>query len=448
MSCKEHCEHKATAPAPDRRDTLLGLISGAGLLGLRSLATGLPAAFLMNPRAALAQTSADYKPTFLVMATSGSGDALNANTPGSYDDPTIKHPHDDEGNPLPGFEKADVDLGGTKVKGAAVWNTAPADFRSRALFFHHATLTANHGDEPRVLKLMGAVRRSEMLTSFIAKTLQPALGTIQRQPIVLSGEVLQFEGRYQPRLQPTGMKSVLASQTGVEQSLQKLRDSSLDKLNAALKGSRNTTAQRAYMDSLALSQAQVRKLSEDFATDLADIKDNNANASTITAALLIKMGVTPAIQLHFGFSGDNHIDDNWDDETGSHATTIGTNLATFYAQLAKHDLLDKVTLSVVNVFGRTLAPNKIGRDHNSAHNVGIIAGPAIKPGVVGGVLANKGALSIDPQSGGVASSGGITQTDSLASFGKTVARACGVDDATVDDEITQGQWVRGAFNKG
>ena len=37
-----------------RRDALLSMLFGAGLVGLRSLATGVPAAILMNPRKALA----------------------------------------------------------------------------------------------------------------------------------------------------------------------------------------------------------------------------------------------------------------------------------------------------------------------------------------------------------------------------------------------------------
>lgn len=433
--------------SPERRDALRTFLFGAGMVGLRSLATGLPASFLMNPRKALAQNSSTYKPTFLVIATSQNGDSLNANAPGTYDDPTIIHPTAD-GSPISGFQAADVDLGGTKVKGAAVWNTAPAAFRSRALFFHHATLTASHGDEPRVLKLMGAVRRSEMLSSLIAKNLAESLGTIQRQPMVLGPEVLQFEGRYQPRLRPTGLKSVLASQTGLARELQELRDTSLDRLNALLKGSRTTTAQRAYMDQLALSQAQVRRLGDQYASDLSAIDDDSNLSEALVAPMLIRMGVSPVVQIRLGFSGDNHTDDGWDDETSQHSNSITTCLGGFYQKLEEYELLDKVSLAIFNVFGRTLVPRQIGRDHNPAHAVGILAGPAIKPGVVGGVTAAKGARPIDPNSGAIAESGGISQTDSLASYGKTIARACGVDEAVIEDQITQGQWVKSAFVSG
>ena len=37
-----------------RRQALMSTLFGAGYVGLRALATGLPASFLMNPRAALA----------------------------------------------------------------------------------------------------------------------------------------------------------------------------------------------------------------------------------------------------------------------------------------------------------------------------------------------------------------------------------------------------------
>src|SRR6185369_4498973 len=41
-----------------RRQTLLSALFGAGYVGLRALATGLPASFLLNPRRALAAAPA------------------------------------------------------------------------------------------------------------------------------------------------------------------------------------------------------------------------------------------------------------------------------------------------------------------------------------------------------------------------------------------------------
>src|SRR5256885_1219106 len=79
-----------------RRDMLLSTLFGTGYVGLRSLATGLPASFLLGPRRALAQgmpaaCAASDKAQFVIFNTSGAGDPINANAPGTYDDPNIAH---------------------------------------------------------------------------------------------------------------------------------------------------------------------------------------------------------------------------------------------------------------------------------------------------------------------------------------------------------------------
>ena len=63
------------------------------LVGLRALATGLPTSFLLNPRRALAANAmpalhrAD-KAQYIIFNTSGGGDPINANVPGTYEIPT------------------------------------------------------------------------------------------------------------------------------------------------------------------------------------------------------------------------------------------------------------------------------------------------------------------------------------------------------------------------
>ena len=85
-----------------RREVILGALFGAGSIGLRALATGLPASILLNPRASLAEACADReRAQFLIWATSGSGDPANANMPGTYDDPGIAHPQDAAMMPTP-----------------------------------------------------------------------------------------------------------------------------------------------------------------------------------------------------------------------------------------------------------------------------------------------------------------------------------------------------------
>ena len=472
MSCKEHDAHEHASGyhkydndlerplSPTRREALKRMVFGAGGVGLTALATGLPPAFILNPRAALAQTNSEYVPTGLIVATSGNGDSMNVNTPGSYEDPATIHPTTNGTTPVAGFEPTDIKLGTVTRTGAKIWNNVPEAFRNRMSFIHHATLTANHGDEPRVHKLMGAVRRDEMLISLIAKTLKPALGSIQAAPIGLDSEVIQFEGRYQPRLTPIGFRQVMKLPgEGLPRELLARRDVYLDKINAALKGSRSTTAQRAFLDRLALSQAQVRQLGEEFATQVNTITTNTADGQVIAAPLLLKMKVTPAVFIHMRFSDDNHADIDWaaeaglttaTDANGRYGVSGGVELVKkLYANMtsAGIDIADSTTFAILNVFGRELRTGVQGRGHNSVHNVAVIAGPAVQGSVIGGTQGQS-ATNIDPTTGASVSSGGISLTDSLASLGKTLARACGVDNELINDEITQGQVIGAALTKG
>ena len=80
-----------------RRDALLTALFGTGHVGLRALATGLPAWFIANPRLATAQTldcaiMAKEKLQYLVLSTSSSGDPMNCNVPGTYEAAPIIHP--------------------------------------------------------------------------------------------------------------------------------------------------------------------------------------------------------------------------------------------------------------------------------------------------------------------------------------------------------------------
>ena len=76
-------------PSPNRRQALLTGLFGTGYVGLRAMATGLPAWFLMNPRRASAQDmacmlAAKDKAQFLVVSASSAGDSISCNCPGTY----------------------------------------------------------------------------------------------------------------------------------------------------------------------------------------------------------------------------------------------------------------------------------------------------------------------------------------------------------------------------
>ena len=96
-----------------RRSLIGKTVFGAGALGLRALATGLPLSFLSRPLQAQDFTCTDKsKAQYLIIATSSAGDPLNANVPGTYAFPEIAHALD------PAMAPTDFNLGGTPVKGS------------------------------------------------------------------------------------------------------------------------------------------------------------------------------------------------------------------------------------------------------------------------------------------------------------------------------------------
>ena len=72
----------------NRRQLLASALAGAGLVGLRSMATGLPISFLLNPKSARADGACAASAQFLILSMSANGDALNCNVPGTYDLPS------------------------------------------------------------------------------------------------------------------------------------------------------------------------------------------------------------------------------------------------------------------------------------------------------------------------------------------------------------------------
>ena len=433
-----------TISKPSRRQALLGSLCGAGLLGIRSLATGLPISFLLNPRVARADDSGGPTPQFLILSTSGGGDPLNANAPGSYADPRVIHPA-----MTPSIDPTSISLGGTNVTAAKPWSSLPQAVLDRASFFHCATLTNNHTDEQKVMALMGATKNEEMLVSICSKALQAPLGTLQPQPVVLgaevSGELLSYQGQMQPRLYPRGLKATLATPSGPLANLQQYRDADLNRIHALLKQSR-TPAEQAFLDKVVLSQKQVRLISQQLLDKLSSITADDQDNQVLAAAVLIKMQVAPVVSVHIGFGSDNHSDPGFADETGSLSTGMAT-VNNLMQHLSDLGLQDQTTFAMWNVFGRTLDSNN-GRNHYGNHHVSVMIGKNVKAGVIGGIdPASKDlrASPIDSTTGAASPGGDITYEETLASMGKTLGAVLGVDPSVLDDAVTSGKTVKGAL---
>lgn len=437
---------------PSRREALMSGLFGAGWIGLRALATGLPIAVLTRPRDAWARNPAvscfsKDKAQYIILSTSGGGDPVNGSVPGTYDDPKIMHPLDPTMAPLP------MTIGGKQYTAATPWATLPPSVVARTCFFHHTTLTNAHPNQPKVMSLMGAIKQQEMLVSVLAKQLAPCLGTVQAEPVTIGatgpGEALSFEGRHLPILSAPGLRALLTSPAGPLTSLQKIRDADLNRLNDLFKKD-GTPAQTAFLDGYATSQQQVRQISQDLLNTLSSIKDNSV-ASQITAAIaLIKMNVSPVIAIHIPFGGDNHDDKDLLKEAAQTVAGVAS-IADLMQQLASAKLQDQVTFVSMNVFGRTMSiahKGYMGRDHLANHHCSVMIGKGIRGSVIGGVApkaSDYGALPISSQTGQGDPNGDVIFEDTLGSVGKTIGAAVGVDRAVLDDRITQGKVIAPAL---
>ena len=432
-----------------RRQLLLSTLFGAGAIGLRALATGLPVSFLLRPRKALADLPATCanmaKAQYIIFATSGSGDPINANVPGTYGDPNIAHSLD------PTMAPTRLTIAGKPYTAAQPWSTLPQTVLDRTCFWHLMTNTPVHPKEPDVLKLMGSTTPTEMFPSLLAKYLAPCLGTIQPQPVSVGAtspsEGLSFAGAALPIIPPQALKSTLTTMSGPLGNLQTLRDQTLNQLYDLYKNGASP-AQKAYIDSLVASQQQVRGISQSLLTSLENIRDNSV-ASQITAALaLIQMNVTPCVAIHIPFGGDNHNDAALKNESAQHVSGVAA-IGTLMSGLAAAGLSDKVTFVSLNVFGRTIGPsNTDGRQHNPNHQVSVTIGKPLKGGVIGGVAPvsnDYGATAINSSTGAGSSGGDIAAIDTLASFAKTVMSSVGVGDSDISATIKNGKVIPAAL---
>jgi hypothetical protein len=431
-----------------RRNLLVSTLFGAGYVGLRSLATGVPASILMKGRRAFAGTAttcADAsKAQYIIMSTSYLGDPINANAPGAYGVSGVYT------NPAFGAGTA-LTLGGVRTTAALPWAQLPQSVLDRMAFWHLMTNTPVHPKEPDVLRLQGATDKNEMLPSVLAKQLAPCLNTVQTQPITIGAvtpsESLSFDGAVLPIVPPLALKSTLSAPDSPLQNLQALRDQTLAKLNDIYKQGA-TPAQKSYIDSLVQSQSELRGMNDSLISLLDAISDNGVDSQITAAIALIRMNVTSVVCMHIPFGGDNHHDAGLANEAAE--TTSGVQaIGSLMSQLQSANLQDKVTFMSLNVFGRTLNGSSVnGRQHNPNHQVSITIGKAFRAGVIGGlgqVGGDFGALDIDSSSGAGHSGADISAQDTLASFGKTVLTGIGVDSATTAQLIPGGKVIQGAL---
>jgi hypothetical protein len=437
-----------------RRDALLTALFGTGGIGLRALATGLPAWFIANPRSATAQglqcaIMAKEKLQYLILSTSSSGDPMNCNVPGTYEAAPIIHPTQ------PTMAASTVTLGGKTYGCALPWadvavgGALSAATLSRTAFIHHTTRTTVHGDQPKVMKLLGSLTGGEMAVSAFAKHLSGCFGTVQPEPLAVgargnASELVSYGGRTLPSVSPTQLKQLLTgNRNDALVKVRNLRDQALDQLNAMAKTD-STNVQKAFLDAMALSQVQVRKLVEQLATTLNAITNDNAQGQALAAAALFAANVTPVVTMRLTFGGDNHTDTDLANEATQHVTGC-QGIQQVQDALAGLGLTDKVTFATMNVFGRNLngiakTDGRTGRDHYGNHSVQVMIGKNVVPGVYGGVAPGSSAAylatGIDSATGASNAAGDIPVAQTHISAVKTLGVALGIPEDQLNTSFT------------
>ena len=448
-----------------RRDALLTALFGAGHVGLRALATGLPAWFIANPRSATAQMldcaiTAKEKLQYLIVSTSSAGDPINCNVPGTYEAPAIIHPNQ------PTMAPAMVNLGGKTYGAALPWASTDtggalaAATLARTAFFHHTTRSTVHGDQPKVMKLLGALQGGEMVVSAFAKHLAGCFGTVQPEPVAVgargnSSELVSYAGRTLPSISPMQLKQLLTgNRNDPLVRIRTLRDQALDQLNAMAKTD-STMVQKQFLDAMALSTQQVRKLVEQLATTLNSINSDDTRGQALAAAALISANVTPVVTMRSPFGGDNHTDTDLAIEAAQHVTGVQAIQAVQDA-LAMLGLTDKVTFATLNVFGRNLngipkTDGRTGRDHYGNHAVTVMIGKNVAPGVYGGVAQGSSAAflasAIESATGAPSPAGDIPVAQTHVSAMRTLGVALGIPEDQIAKDFTAsagGKVVRAA----
>jgi len=438
----------------NRRETLLAGLFGAEYLGLRALATGLPVWFLANPRRATAQDlqcaiDAKDKMQYLVVSTSSQGDPLNCNVPGTYEQAAIIHPMQ------PTVAATPVTLGAQSFGAALPWASTAVggalkpETLARTQFFHYSTRSTVHGDQPKVMKLLGLTNRSEMMVSAYAKHLGACFGTVQTEPVAVgargnASELVSFAGRTLPSISPTQLKQLL---TGTRNNpllaLRTVRDQSLNKLNELAKTTANNV-QKQFLDAMALSRVQVRQLADALATTLNAITADDVRGQGLAAAALISANVTPVVTMHIGFGGDNHTDTDLAAEAAQTVTGV-QGIQLLMDALAGLGLTDKVTFATMNVFGRNLngitkVDARTGRDHYGNHAVSVLIGKNIAPGVTGGVVqGTSGAFAasdIDSATGKPVTGGDIPVAKTNVALARTLGVAIGIPGSMMDADLS------------
>lgn len=419
----------------NRREWLTRILGGgAATLALRTLATGIPASLLFNPRMATAENAALLSQTrSLILSGSEGGCPLNANCPGSYVDASVYHP------PSARMTPTTISINGANHVAALPWSTLSQGTLDHMAFFHHGTATGAHTAFGDVMKLQNQVRNGEMMASAFATHLQESIGTLQAAPICVSGQPFSYNGASQPVLQPTAIRdAILGGGNSALENLADLRHATMDKVHDLYKRTA-TASQRQTLDMFVTTKAQAESISDEFLQLLAGVQTNDTIDQFRVALILCAMRVTPVVTMHVPFGGDNHFDNGFDDEISQ----LESGVAAFEAAYglmkdfkANGSISNDVVFAWTAVFGRTLEQidGRDGRDHNGSHCVAVIMGDSVN----GTVIGSTDTVMVDASTGQNSENGTVARGDLLPSMGRTLGKTLGLSADIVEAEIPHG----------
>ena len=411
-----------------RRTFLTRSSKALGALFVNSLASGLPASFLLNPSRAAAQ-SPDLIRKTLIFSTSRRGDPMNINCPGSYRSEV-------ENNPI--LQSAQQTFGGREWQAASAWCNLPGALRSRLGFFHYAPRSAAHPEYLDAMAFHGSLNSregngSEIFPSAVAQMTYEQGLYLQEEPVRLCDTDLIFGGQPIQQVKPVDLSALFDPADEALADLRSTRDAVLDSLYADMRVN-GSPAQRAFVDRYALSREQSRDLAENLGEYLEGIPSdeddqNNARDQIIAAVALARIGVSPVITVNIPFGGDNHQDSDLQaeaDQTTSGVQVIGE----LWDLLNAAGLEDQVSFAAMNVFGRRSYRNtRGGRDHNQHHAVMVSFGQGVNGGVYGRMTSAGEARDI----------GNIPSGRTLEAAGASMMRALGCAESEIAARVSNGQ---------
>ncbi len=437
---------KSSKPTISRRGFLGGTAAGASGILLKSLATGIPPALLLNPRMALAQR-ANIEPQTLIMSVSSAGDPVNINCPGSYVNGVTN-------NPI--LSAVNTRFGNREVRAAQPWAQLPNQLRQRMAFFHHRTFAAAHPEFDETMTLRGAVKNSlgngqEMLASMIAQLSQPNLGCFQPEPMVLDRQKITYQSQPLQTAGPVQLKSLFSGDNGALEDLRPLRDRTLDALYGQLRNA-GTRHQKKFLERFVVGRNTARDMGNHLGQlleRLPTVQDepNGPEDQVIAAVALARLNVAPVIVINIPFGRDNHQDSDLQVEADQTTRGVG-NLALMWQELRNAEIQNQVSFAMLNVFGRTFHRNdRGGRNHNKDHSVMVAFGRHIRGGVYGGVNGSGQCLNIRANNGRGTATGGIDARDTMATAGRSLCAALGHDRGQIEERIHGGQILNPFLNQ-